>query len=172
VSMSGSDFTESVKREARRLAAFRCCYCRDEMGDQAAIENAILLCVRCHSLYGHRADKRAQLAQARDAWYEIVAAKYSTKTVDHLENIATKEDVSQITAEIKNIYDIVLGSIQNGSMGRQEAVNVASSMVSSLVGPTPLYRTLPAHLASSSGVIQPPLTLGPKMADDDDPDGG
>ena len=31
--MSGTDFPDSVKLEARRLAYFRCCYCHDRPGD-------------------------------------------------------------------------------------------------------------------------------------------
>ncbi len=75
----GSPFSESVKVEARRLAFFRCCYCHDKQGDQVhhllpqeedgpgVLDNAILLCVQCHADYGHRADKRRQLREARVA---------------------------------------------------------------------------------------------------------
>lgn len=83
-----AEFSPSVKLEARRRAAFKCCYCRDEMGDDVHhltpqeeggsgdLDNAIFLCVRCHSMYGHRDDRRAQLRQARDTWYEVVRDKY------------------------------------------------------------------------------------------------
>ena len=65
-----ADFQESVKSQARRLAAFRCCYCRELMGDHVHhiipkekggtndLDNTMLLCVQCHTNYGHRPDKR------------------------------------------------------------------------------------------------------------------
>jgi hypothetical protein len=85
---AGADFSESVKLQARHLAFFRCCYCLDRPGDEVhhlvpkeeggsnTIDNAILLCAQCHTTYGHTRDKRKQLQQARDHWYEVAAKKY------------------------------------------------------------------------------------------------
>jgi hypothetical protein len=166
--MAGTDFPESVKYEARRRAAFRCCYCREmgdhvhhltpkEEGGQGVIENAIYLCVQCHDRHGHRPDKRAQLRQAREVWHEYVAEKYSTNDLDMFENLATKADVAQLTAQIQSLTTFVVENIATGVINRQGAVNIASTMVSSIVS-VPHY-SLPAHLLSSSGVFGTPLPL-------------
>lgn len=51
------------------------------------LDNAIPLCVRCHTLFGQRKDTRDRLRQARHIGYEVVHAKYSTDLpaydVDH-----------------------------------------------------------------------------------------
>src|SRR4051812_17585777 len=90
----GADFSESVKLQARRLAFFRCCYCLERPGDEVhhlvpkeeggpnTLDNAVLLCAQCHSTYGHTRDKRKQLQQARDHWYEVAANKYGPRAVD------------------------------------------------------------------------------------------
>src|SRR5262245_25736755 len=129
----GTDFPESVKREARRLAIFKCCICRDVMGDhvhhlkpkeeggQGVIENAILLCVRCHDLYGHRSDKRAQLTQARDLWHEHVRQKYSVSALNLVEDVATKTDVNQILNQISNLAEVVRTNVVSGKFTTQDA---------------------------------------------------
>jgi len=178
----GADFPDSVKREARRLAAFKCCLCRDEIGDhvhhivpkeeggQGVIENAMLLCVRCHDRFGHRKDRRSQLEDARDTWYEIVRAKYSASDVDRFEEVA-KKTVDQISAEIKNLGELVLASIKNGTMTRQDAANVASTMVSSIVAPPSQRYLHPAYMPSVvDPIVPPPLTIRNLMSGGDDPE--
>jgi hypothetical protein len=173
----GTPFPPAVKAEARRLAAFKCCYCRDEMGDDVhhlvpmaeggpgELANAILLCVMCHDRFGHRADKRSQLRQAREDWYEIVRVKYSTADIDKLANVATKDDVRQLGVEIKSLIEIVLGDIQHGRMNYQDAANVASSLVSSVVAPPSHRYRHPAHMPSL--VEPPPLPIRVLIADDE-----
>jgi 5-methylcytosine-specific restriction endonuclease McrA len=82
--------------EARRLAMYMCCVCHDEMGDDVhhlqpkaqgglgILENAILLCVRCHAIHGSRPEKQAQLRGARDLWYDMVSRK-SAAEITHIE---------------------------------------------------------------------------------------
>ena len=176
VTQSGTPFPPSVKAEARRLAAFKCCYCRDEMGDdvhhlvpmaeggQGVLENAILLCVLCHDRFGHRSDKRAQLTQARDEWYEIVRAKYSAADIDRLANVVTKDDVRQLAAVIEDLADLVVRNIQNGTMNHQDAANVASTLVSSVVSP-PSHRY--RHAAFMPQLVDPPLPIRMLIAEDE-----
>ena len=179
--VNGTDFPDAVKREARRLAAFKCCYCRDEMGDhvhhlvpkeeggQGVIENAILLCVSCHDKFGHRKDKRAQLEQARNIWYEIAAEKYSAANVDRFEEIATKTDVAQISAMIRQFGELALTNIKNGTLTPQDAANVASTMISSIVAPPSSHRHMhPAY--TNDPVTSPPLPIRNFRSGGDDPD--
>ena len=176
----GTPFPPAVKAEARKLAAFRCCFCRYEMGDdvhhlvpmseggQGVLDNAILLCVLCHDRFGHRADKRPQLRLARDDWYEIVRERYSpadvTKLADVLGNVATKDDIRQLETVIKNFTDDVVGKIQSGAMTFRDAAHVASSLVSSVVAPSSHRYVHPAHMSS---IVEPPLTI---RHPNDDPD--
>src|SRR5262249_7387839 len=122
----GTPFPDSVKLQARKLAAFKCCYCRDRMGDdvhhltpqeeggEGVVENAILLCAQCHADYGHRKDKRGQLKQARDDWYEIVERRYTKRNVDEvsaLEDLATKQDLVGIENRLTGTFYSLVGSL-------------------------------------------------------------
>jgi hypothetical protein len=144
----GSDFPDSVKRKARELAFFKCCYCHDrqghevhhltpkEEGGQGTLDNAILLCVQCHSDYGHRPDKRQQLRQARDHWYEIVAKRYGPEGVAQIANLdelATKEDLAGLESRVTGLFDQLMTGWKRGSTSTSEVVNIGSSMVSSIV---------------------------------------
>ncbi len=103
----GAPFAPSVKLEARRLAAFKCCYCREGPGDDVhhivakehgglgVLENAILLCAQCHRDYGDRKDKQLQLRQARDDWYDIVARRWTAGPVE----INSVQDLGKKNAE-------------------------------------------------------------------------
>jgi HNH endonuclease len=117
--MIGTDFLESVKVDARKRAAFKCCFCRDRMGDevhhlvpkeqggQGVLDNAILLCAQCHNDYGNNPLKQKQLRQARDDWYEIVERRYSQTEIEQIEQLATKDDVDQIAIELRRLTGIV-----------------------------------------------------------------
>jgi hypothetical protein len=144
----GSDFPESVKRKARELAFFKCCYCHDrqghevhhvvpkEEGGQGMLDNAILLCVQCHSDYGHRPDKRQQLRQARDHWYEIAAKRYGSPALEQialLEDLATKNDITALRQQMTGMFDTLMNRWQRGSTSTEEVLSVGSSMVNSLV---------------------------------------
>jgi hypothetical protein len=130
----------------------------DPRSKQAALLN-------CHDRYEHRKDKRAQLEQARDAWYDIVRAKYSPANVNSVEEVARKTDLDQITSEIKKLGELVLANIKNGTLTTQDAANVASTM-SSIVAP-------PSHRYTGQmpvdAVMAPPLTLRNLMSSGDDP---
>jgi hypothetical protein len=143
----GSPFPESVKLEARRRAFFRCCYCHDRPGDQVhhllaqehgglgVIENAILLCVQCHADYGHRPEKRLQLQQARDHWYEIVERRYSAPLVEEvlkLDDLATKNDVVALRDTVTGLFQTLMIGLERGSTSASEVANVGSSIVNSI----------------------------------------
>jgi hypothetical protein len=178
--LPGTEFLESVKLEARRLAAFKCCYCRDEMGDevhhltpkeeggQGVLDNAIFLCGRCHGLYGHRKDKRKQLRQARDIWYEIVREKYAPREIEKLESLATKQDLVDVQNTIVSLFDTVMGQFRAGTMSIDAAVNVASSIVSSTA-----YHPMPRHgsypHAEGAFVFETPMPLRNLRSTEDDP---
>jgi hypothetical protein len=143
----GTPFPDSVKIEARRLAFFRCCYCHDRPGDQVhhlipreeggqgVLENAILLCVQCHTDYGHRKDKRRQLREARDHWHEIVAKRYAPAALiqaERLDDLATKNDVQTLIVEFRALSEWVTTSFLAGMTTAPQVANVASTMVNTI----------------------------------------
>ena len=148
MSDKGRDFSPGVKLQARRRAAFRCCYCRDRMGDHVHhldpkeeggsndLDNAMLLCVMCHELYGPKKDKRTQLRQARDAWYEIVELRYSADAISALEvvakNVATKEHVDQAVGRLLNGIDAIAQAVRGGHTDVAALTNIESTVVSTL----------------------------------------
>jgi hypothetical protein len=146
-----AEFLPAIKEQARRLAFFKCCYCHERQGDHVhhlqpqedggdgSLDNAVLLCVLCHDRYGHRSDKRQQLRQARDQWYEIVADRYGAPDVAKLESTIGKMagDISDIKHTLRSLTEQVIGNYERGSTGTSDIENVASSMVSSIVAPSP-----------------------------------
>jgi len=143
----GADFPESVKLEARKLAAFKCCYCRDRAGDHVhhivpkeegglgALDNAIFLCVQCHTDYGHRADKRVQLRQARDHWYETAAKKYGPAGLEQLarlDDMATKRDVQAVVVAMASLFEDFKAGVITGTTTGPAIMSVASTMINSI----------------------------------------
>jgi hypothetical protein len=148
-----SDFTPAIKQQARKLAFFKCCYCIERQGDDVhhlipkeeggpgTLDNAILLCVQCHANYGHRPEKREQLRQARDHWYEIAAARYGPATLLELEKVdALRGDISAVKNMLRNLTDQMLGNLERGSTSPADVANVASTIVSSMTASAQLYQ--------------------------------
>lgn len=170
--MAGSDFSEATKAQARRLAFFKCCYCHERPGDDvhhvlpkeeggsAELDNAILLCVQCHADYGHRFEKRAQLRQARDHWYEIVERRYAPVALHQVEEFnALRSDVHQMSNQLRFLTETIIGRFQAGSTGASDVVNIASTMISSL--------TAPSRFMAGKDRSQTPLVLRVSTQSDD-----
>lgn len=139
-------FSETLKKEVRRLAAFRCCRCQSigvEVhhivpqvdGGPDTIENAAPLCAKCHSDFGANSAKRKEIIEMRDWWYEKVADKYSV--IDpRFESIEGKLDellsaiksptppIAAIKSAIREYVEIYLEG-----MNIQNAQTVVSSVV-------------------------------------------
>src|SRR5262245_33993057 len=76
-------FSESLKVQVKKMAAFRCCRCHDigvdihhiipqAHGGTDDIDNAAPLCQNCHDRFGANPEKRKEIRQMRDWWYEVV----------------------------------------------------------------------------------------------------
>ncbi|WP_425615751.1 HNH endonuclease [Anatilimnocola sp. NA78] len=121
-------FSEKIKLEAKRRSGFRCCVCHHcfvevhhitpqaENGSNR-LENAAPLCARCHDLYGGNPEKRTQIRQMRDLWWDIVAERRRTFTaieqVSESELVNTKEDLfheNKISGSRSLIYHIIFSS--------------------------------------------------------------
>ena len=178
--MAGSDFSEATKEQARRLAFFKCCYCHERPGDDVhhlipkeeggtgELDNAILLCVQCHADYGHRPEKRAQLRQARDDWYEIVERRHAPVALHQVEEFnALRSDVHQMSKQLRLLTETIIGRFEAGSTGASEVVNIASTMISSIAAPSHVYR----HPAYMPSVVDPLTVPKPNLrSGGDDPD--
>jgi len=101
-------FSNSVKQEAKRKAAFRCCICRKSdlslevhhiipEGERGSddISNAVLLCSSCHSNYGANAEKRRMIREMRDWWYETVEQMFSPASISMINDLYGKVDQVQ-----------------------------------------------------------------------------
>ena len=81
-------FSEKVKNEAKRKACFRCVICHKAFvevhhiipqsdGGDNELENAVPLCASCHDLFGGNPEKRKQIRQMRDLWYDLMKRRYN-----------------------------------------------------------------------------------------------
>jgi hypothetical protein len=80
-------FSQGLKDKVKKMAAFQCCRCRaigidihhiipQAMGGSDDIDNAAPLCQNCHARYGANPEKRTEIRQMRDWWYDVVKEKY------------------------------------------------------------------------------------------------
>jgi hypothetical protein len=123
--MSSTGFADAVILEARQRAHFRCCYCRERPGDEVhhlipraeggpdTIENAVLLCAQCHTVYGHNRDKRKQLQQARDHWYDVAARMYApSPAIYEIANESTSPPVeSKDWYQVESRFERIRGEV-------------------------------------------------------------
>jgi len=76
-------FSEALKLQVKRMAAFQCCRCREigvdihhiipqAQGGTDEIDNAAPLCQNCHSKFGANPEKRKEIRQMRDYLYDVV----------------------------------------------------------------------------------------------------
>lgn len=80
-------FSNQLKLEVRRKAAFRCCRCHEigidihhvipqSQRGSDDFSNAAPLCQNCHDRLGDNPQKRKEIIQMRDWWYGIVAERF------------------------------------------------------------------------------------------------
>ena len=85
-------FSEKVKLQAKQRANFCCVICHQPFvdvhhivpqsdGGPDTIENAAPLCGSCHDLFGGNPDKRKQIREMRDFWYEVCEKKNTNPDV-------------------------------------------------------------------------------------------
>ena len=82
-------FSEKIKNEVKKKAAFRCCRCQAigidvhhiipvSKGGSDEIENAAPLCQNCHDQFGDNPKKRKEIREMRDWWSDVCGKKYVT----------------------------------------------------------------------------------------------
>lgn len=86
-------FSNRIKLEAKRRSAFRCCICYrffvevhhivpQAEGGADTLDNAAALCSECHDLFGGNPEKRAQLREMRDLWWNTMEERARNLTRD------------------------------------------------------------------------------------------
>lgn len=79
-------FPEPIKLEAKQRANFCCVICKqpfvevhhilpEAQGGPDTLDNAAPLCGSCHDLFGGNPDKRKQIREMRDFWWEVCATR-------------------------------------------------------------------------------------------------
>jgi 5-methylcytosine-specific restriction endonuclease McrA len=125
-------FSECIKEEVKRKAAFRCCRCQqigvevhhilpEKDGGTDDINNAAPLCPNCHDYFGDNPIKRKEITQMRDWWYEKVEKMFPSQGVglETLGEINRKldgirkgiSDVSELKPILKSLSDRLIDSI-------------------------------------------------------------
>lgn len=103
-------FTEKLKLEVKKKANFRCCRCYEigidihhiipqAQSGSDDIDNAAPLCQNCHDRFGANPEKRKEITQMRDHWYEIVKEKYGDGNSEKLSGI------NEIVLKIQNTQE-------------------------------------------------------------------
>ena len=98
-------FSEKVKKTVKQKACFRCVIChqpfveihhivpQSEQGPDTE-ENAVPLCAGCHDLYGGNPDKRKQIREMRDHWYQTMEKRSRGERIfDPIEVLSREEQM-------------------------------------------------------------------------------
>lgn len=91
-------FSERIKKQARKKAHFRCVICHEPFvdvhhivpeseGGPNTLDNAAPLCAGCHDAYGNNPDKRKQIRDMRDLWYDICEKRYAKSDIEVYEKL-------------------------------------------------------------------------------------
>ena len=165
------DFSEATKREVKEKAAFRCCRCQQigihvhhilpkEDGGSSDIENAAPLCPSCHDYYGGNPQKRKEITQMRDWWYQQVEKQFpDNRQLTRLEEINDKVDKLQQNQISLDDFKIELGkfaedAVRNITMGT--AITTASGIANATVSPSMTPSPSPSYSPSPSPSPEPP----------------
>ena len=107
-------FSERTKKIVKQKACFRCAICHNpfveihhiiprEEGGHDTEDNAAPLCAACHDLYGGNPDKRKQIREMRDHWYELMERRYNGEI-----NIFDPIEIQSSAAQMKSQKDIAI----------------------------------------------------------------
>lgn len=150
-------FSEAIKKKVRQKAAFRCCRCQN-IGVQVhhiipekyagldTIENAAPLCANCHTAFGDNPEKRKEITEMRDWWYEQVKIQFSSpdpstdlleEINSRLENLQTNHaEMKELKSVLKSVADQMIETITpaNAPIAASGIVNASSAASSVVLG--------------------------------------
>jgi hypothetical protein len=142
-------FSEKLKLDVKRKAAFQCCRCRaigvdihhiipEKEGGSSDFSNAAPLCQNCHDQFGDNAQKRKEIIRMRDWWFVVCEKTYNQPgplSLDllsdinkKLENIqAGQEDIRELKKMLESLTNWNIDSINPDS-----ATIVASGIINTI----------------------------------------
>lgn len=160
-------FSEKIKLEARKRSNFRCCICRkpfvkihhivplSENGDNS-LENASPLCAYCHDIYGGNPEKRKQIKQMRNHWWELMEKwQHQIMNIKDLNNITLIEDTPENFKQVENKGIAIYHNIYSYE-GFEESANILIDLIKNSQKESPnnkrfLYLDIQGHRNDKEG---------------------
>jgi hypothetical protein len=163
-------FSQTLKDQVKKMAAFRCCRCHEigidihhivpqAKGGSDDIDNAAPLCQNCHERFGANPEKRKEIRQMRDWWYDVVKEKYygDQSAVEKLNETLVKfqhstlSEMEKLRSEVIHAVDVIRSGQQQAAeqLKYVPAVDIprqANTVVGSSVMPTTSFGNIPDSL--------------------------
>lgn len=121
-------FSEKQKLLVKKKADFKCCRCHaigidihhitpQEHDGPDTLDNAAPLCQNCHDQFGANPEKKKEIKQMRDHWYETVAKMYPSRSNSETELLGSindkldkvledHEDIATLKIDLKRLTDL------------------------------------------------------------------
>jgi anti-anti-sigma factor len=142
-------FSEIVKLEVKKRAAFRCCRCEqigidvhhimpEKDGGSDDVDNAAPLCQSCHDQFGDNPLKRKEIRQMRDWWYEICCGRYSPGENHEISNTlgvlvekaqTSESNTAELRAMLKRLTEQMIDKITPAT-AQEEASRIEAIVTS------------------------------------------
>jgi hypothetical protein len=135
-------FSDSTKVEAKRRAHFSCVICHrpfvevhhiipQASGGGDELDNAAALCAYCHDLFGANPDKRKQIREMRDLWYELCETRFRgfseltlAKEIEEMRR--RQQEQGAMISEMKALFERYYSQRGNAMAAASTATDVAS----------------------------------------------
>ena len=158
-------FSENIKLKVKRMSAFRCCRCQEigvevhhiisqKNNGPGTFDNAAPLCPNCHTGLGANSEKRKEIKQQRDWWYDRVKKMYPDNQGD-LQKINDKlEEVSKGSekdlTELKELMKGRTNELINDMTTKTAGATVSGILNTSLTTSTKLGDKVHANMVCNN----------------------
>lgn len=147
-------FSPKIKLEVKKKADFSCCRCHkrgpqvhhiipEKNGGRDVTDNAAPLCPTCHVDFGANPEKRKEIREMRDAWYEKVKIMYSTPKLydpDLPEKVDTLLEHVQSGQEDLSDLKTTLLDVTSQMLDKMNPLNAASTATAIFDAGLPIKR--------------------------------
>jgi HNH endonuclease len=138
-------FSEALKLQVKKMADFRCCRCREigidvhhiipqAEGGSDDINNAAPLCQNCHDRFGANPEKRKEIRQMRDFWYELVQERHYSdqsrfeKLNETLLKIQHTQTQAASKTEVDELRTVVINELKSVRKSQEQAIELLKSV--------------------------------------------